>query len=191
MTAVDPVAGAGVLIAAFVLAGLAQTGWFAWSGSLRFAIPLDGGLEWRGRRLLGDHKTVRGLLVMIPAAATTLPMVAAIVQRVAPGSLWPLSTAGYAALGAWCAAGFMLGELPNSFVKRRLGVAPGAAAVGRGRPWQLTVDRLDSGLGLLVAASLVVNVPWQTWLLVLSTGPLFHFGFSVAMFRLGLKPRAA
>jgi len=191
VTTVDPIAGAAVLIAAFVLAGVAQVAWFASSGSRRFAIPLDGGLTWRGHRLLGDNKTIRGFVVMIPAAACALPLVADVVERVAPGSVWPLSSSAYAALGAWCAAGFMLGELPNSFAKRQLGVAPGAAATGRGRRWQLILDRLDSALGVLAAASLVVPVPPATWLVVLGVGPLLHWSFSAAMFRLRLKPRAA
>jgi len=191
VTIVDPTACAALLVVGFILAGVAQTTWFAWPGSRRFAIPLDGGFEWRGRRLLGDNKTIRGFVVMIPAAAIALPVVALAFEHVAAASIWPLSPGGYAALGAWCATGFMVGELPNSFVKRRLGVAPGAAASGPGVAWQLAFDRLDSGLGLLAAASLVVDVPWTTWLIVLAVGPLFHWGFSVAMFRLGLKPRPA
>ena len=191
MTTLDPIACASLLVAGFVLAGIAQTSWFAWSGSQRFAIPLDGGATWRGRRLLGDNKTISGFVVMIPAAAIALPVVAIVFQQVGIASIWPISSRGYAALGAWCAAGFMLGELPNSFVKRRLGVEPGAAAAGRAGAWQLALDRLDSGLGLLVAASLVVEVPWLTWLIVIAVGAPFHWAFSVAMFRLGLKPRPA
>ena len=109
---------------------------------------------------------------------------------VAPG-LWPLTMEGYAAMGAWCALGFMLGELPNSFLKRQLDIAPGAASTGRGLAWQLVADRLDSGIGLLLAASLVVHVPWTTWAIVLSIGPIFHWSFSVLMFQLGIKPRPA
>jgi hypothetical protein len=93
-------------------------------------------------------------------------------------------------MGAWCALGFMLGELPNSFLKRQLDIAPGTASTGRGLGWQLAADRLDSGIGLLLAASLVVHVPWTTWAIVLSIGPIFHWSFSVLMFQLGIKPRS-
>jgi hypothetical protein len=34
-------------------------------------------------------------------------------------------------------------------------------------------------------------VPWLTWAYVLLVGPLVHWSFSVVMFRLGLKQRAA
>ena len=50
---------------------------------------------------------------------------------------------GYAALGAWAGLGFMLGELPNSFVKRQLDVAPGMAP--RGRAGAAVVVRRRSG----------------------------------------------
>jgi hypothetical protein len=193
MSALNPVACAALLIVAFVIAGIAQTAWFAWKGSRAFALPLDGGLTLRGRRLFGENKTVRGLMVMVPAAAAALPLSAFVFTHAlpAPDGLWPLTPARYAALGAWCALGFMLGELPNSFIKRQLDIAPGAAASGRGLGWQLAIDRLDSGVGLLLAASLVVPVPWMTWAIVLVVGPIFHWSFSVLMFLLGLKPRPA
>jgi hypothetical protein len=193
MAPLSPVACAALLVVSFIVAGFAQTTWFAWNGSQAFAVPLDGGLTFRGRRLFGDNKTIRGLLVMVPAGAMALPLTALVFERAlpSPSGLWPLTFPGYAALGAWCALGFMLGELPNSFLKRQLDIAPGAAAAGRALPWQLAADRLDSGLGLLLAASLVVPVPWSTWAIVLSIGPVFHWGFSLLMFRLGLKPRPA
>jgi hypothetical protein len=193
MSALHPVACAALLITTFVIAGVAQTTWFAWKGSNAFAVPLDGGLTFRGRRLFGENKTIRGLIVMIPAAAVAMPLTAFAFSQAlpAPQGLWPLALPGYAALGACCALGFMLGELPNSFVKRQLDIAPGAAAAGRGLAWQFAVDRLDSGVGLLFAASLVVPVPWSVWAIVLLIGPIFHWSFSVLMFLLGVKPRPA
>jgi hypothetical protein len=189
----SPLACAALLVVAFILAGVAQTTWFAWEGSRAFALPLDGGLTLRGRRLFGDNKTVRGLVVMVPAGAIALPLSAAIFDRTlpSPAGIWPLTLPGYAALGAWCALGFMLGELPNSFLKRQLDIAPGAAGAGRALPWHFAADRLDSGIGLLLAASLVIHVPWSTWAIVLAIGPIFHWSFSFLMFRLGLKARPA
>ena len=56
---------------------------------------------------------------------------------------------------------------------------------------QFLIDRIDSGVGMLVAVSLVAPTPPMTWLLVLVIGPMFHWMFSVLMFYLGLKARAA
>lgn len=187
----DPVACAMFLLAAFVMAGTAQTAWFKSRHSRRVAWPLDGGLTFRGRRLLGANKTVRGFVVMIPATAAAFAVLASGTDAAALG-LWPLTSAGYAALGAWAAFGFMAGELPNSFLKRQLDLAPGAgAATPAASICQFVIDRLDSGIGMLAALSLAVPTPWLTWLYVLLTGPVLHWGFSILMFHLGIKARAA
>lgn len=191
MAPVDPMACAVFLLVAFVLAGALQTAWFATRASRVFAVPLDGGLTCRGRRLFGANKTARGFVVMVPAAAAAFALLSSLPTPIADG-LWPLTPGQYAALGGWAAFGFMAGELPNSFVKRQLDVPPGAAAAGPlGTACQVLVDRLDSGVGMLLAVSLVVPTPWTTWAVVLLVGPFIHWSFSVVMFRLGIKPRPA
>jgi CDP-diglyceride synthetase len=187
----DPVACATFLLAAFVLAGVAQTAWFKSPHSRAFAWPIDGGLTLRGRRLFGMNKTVRGFVVMIPAAAAAFTVLRWLIDPAAIG-LWVLPPSGYTALGAWAAMGFMAGELPNSFVKRQLGIEPGRGASRPAARWlQFAADRLDSGVGMLAAVSLVASTPWRTWLYVLLAGAVLHWGFSALMFHLGLKPRAA
>jgi hypothetical protein len=190
----DPLAEALLLIWAFVLAGVAQVSWFASRWSRRFAVPIDGGLTFRGKRVFGENKTLKGFVMMVPAAALAFPVVAYSMSFGAPSAagLWPLTPFGYAALGAWAGLGFMLGELPNSFVKRQLGIAPGEASRNP-RNWtgQFVVDRLDSGIGMLTAVSLAVPTPWRTWAIVLVTGPALHWLFSVVMFHTGTKARPA
>ena len=194
MTAPDPKACALFLLATFVLAGCAQVTWFASLWSRRFAIPLDGGRTFRGRRIFGDNKTLRGLIVMVPATAVAFVVVAQIAGHGRPElvGLWPLSPLGYALLGAWAGLGFMLGELPNSFVKRQLDIAPGdRTRRGAAAIWQFVFDRIDSGLGMLCALSIAVPTPWVTWALVLLIGWAVHWSFSVVLFLLRVKPRPA
>jgi CDP-archaeol synthase len=180
------------LLGAFVLAGMAQTAWFKAPLSRRFSQPIDGGATFRGRRLFGAHKTLRGFVVMIPAAALSFAALAAAVGDPGSAGLWPLTLAGYAGLGAFAGVGFMAGELPNSFIKRQLGIRPGASSHSRAAAVaQFTADRIDSGLGMLLAVSAIVRTPATTWLLVLAIGPSIHWAFSVLMFRLGLKARPA
>jgi hypothetical protein len=179
------------LLGTFVLAGMAQTAWFAAPLSRRFSQPIDGGATFRGKRVFGAHKTLRGFVVMVPAAAISFAALAAAVGGPRAG-LWPLTILGYAGLGACAGFGFMAGELPNSFLKRQLGIHPGEAPQHRGAAAaQFFADRLDSGIGMLLAVSAVVATPAVTWLLVLSIGPSIHWAFSVLMFHLGLKTRPA
>jgi CDP-2,3-bis-(O-geranylgeranyl)-sn-glycerol synthase len=191
----DPLAAALFLTAAFVIAGLAHSAWLRTRLSRRLMMPLDGGLRFRGRRVFGENKTVRGFLVMVPAASLAFAALAAalsVSSHDAIAELWPLSIASYGALGAWAGLGFMVGELPNSFVKRQLDIAPGSAPRG----WAaavicFVVDRLDSILGALIAVSLVVPTPPMMWVYVLLIGPGIHLGFSALLYRLGVKARAA
>lgn len=191
MTRLDPVACAGFLLAAFVLAGVAQTAWFHSNVSRAFLIPLDAGFTLRGRRILGDNKTLRGFVVMVPASAAAFALLASVTDASMAG-LWPLPVWDYAALGAWAGVGFMAGELPNSFIKRQLDILPGQPAPSRRHSGiQFLADRADSALGMLIAISSAVPVAWMTWTLVLLIGPFIHWSFSVLMFRLGIKSRPA
>lgn len=191
--AIDPLGCAWFLLIAFVLAGVAQTMWFRHPVSRAFAIPIDGGRTIGGRRVFGDNKTWRGFVVMVPAAACAFWVLSLVTGAARGGTgLWPLTAVQYALLGAWAGAGFMAGELPNSFLKRRLGIAPGEPAGSmRSTLLHFLLDRIDSGIGMLGALALVVPVAWQTWAAVLLVGPAIHWSFSLLMFRLGVKARAA
>jgi hypothetical protein len=190
----NPAACAAFLVAAFTLAGVCQTAWLALPSSGRFAIPLDAGRTFRGCRLFGANKTLRGFVIMVPAAGASFAAVAGVLGGSPYGlsGLWPISSAHYALLGMWAGFWFMLGELPNSFVKRQCGVAPGhAGPAGRRHLVFLLFDRIDSILGMLLALMIVVPVPWLTCLYVLIAGPFLHASFSLALFQLGGKLRAA
>ena len=190
----EALARAAFLLIAMSLAGAAHVLWLRTALSRRFGWPVDAGLTLRGRRLFGDNKRVCGFMVLPPMAALTFMLLGggrdALPAFFAAG-LWPLSAAQYAGLGLACGFAFMLAELPNSFLKRQLGVAPGQAPVQPWlRPLVLVIDRLDSVLGVLLALSLLVPVPAATWFWVLAFGPAVHAAFSIAMHALGIKARA-
>jgi hypothetical protein len=98
-------------------------------------IPIDGGLRIRRQPLFGASKTWRGVAVAITGC-----IVGAAIQRyllVSPMkamSLMDYSRLNVFAFGAAMGAGAMLGELPNSFVKRRLGIGSGMATTRRSAP---------------------------------------------------------
>ena len=191
----EPVACAAVILVAMTAAGMAHALWMRsrWSAPLR--IPLDGGLVWRGRRLLGDNKTVRGM-VMLPLVAGIAYALLGLAREALPPSfaagLWPWRSTELFALGAWAGLCFMAGELPNSFYKRRLGIAPGTVPTrGRQRLLCLALDRIDSTAAMLLAMAWVAPLPLLTALIVFALGPLVHFAFSAALYGLGIKARIA
>lgn len=89
--------------------------------------PIDGGATFRGHRLFGDSKTWRGIAVAVVGSIVTVAVqryaladFATTLVRVDYRHVSPVLFGG--AMGA----GATLGELPNSFVKRQLGIAPGS-----------------------------------------------------------------
>jgi hypothetical protein len=186
-------ARAAFLIFGMSIAGIFHSAWLKIERSHRFALPLDGGRTLRGRRILGDNKTLRGILVIVPAAGAAFPVLSLVLEKVAyPDLLWSLTPAGYAALGVCAAAGFMAGELPNSFLKRQLDILPGLEpAHPFGRVLAFLADRFDSAIGMLCVVSLLVPTPVLIWLYVLIAGPLVHWAFSYLLYRLGVKRRAS
>ena len=121
-------------------------GWFP-----RLAGPIDGGRSFGGRRILGDHKTWRGLLAGIVVGLATYEL-----QRLlhlagfAPG-LALLDYADDPVLpGFLMGLGTGVGDAVKSFFKRRVDIAPGAS-------WPV-FDQLDFFVGAYVFVS-VVHVP--------------------------------
>ena len=148
------------LTAPVLIAGLVHVAVITLDLAPRLARPIDSGRRWRGRPLLGSNKTWRGFVVMPAATAVTIAAqqaVAARSQRVA--ALVPLVRDGPPAwvVGAICGAAYVMAELPNSFLKRRLGIAPGTSA-RRASVFQYIVDQLDSVIGCAIAIRLLYRI---------------------------------
>jgi CDP-2,3-bis-(O-geranylgeranyl)-sn-glycerol synthase len=190
-----PGACACIVLVAMSAAGIVHALWMRSRVSEALRIPLDGGLVWRGKRLLGDNKTVRGL-VMLPLAAGGAYAVLGLGRDALPSALaaglWPWDALRLFGLGAWAGFCFMAGELPNSFFKRRLGIAPGTVpASGLMRGLCLALDRFDSTAAMLLGMALAAPLPLTTAVLVFVLGPAVHFAFSAALYGLGVKARMA
>ncbi len=193
MTAPAALPCAVFLLLAFGLAGVAHVLWLRSAWSRPFARPLDGGASVGGRRLLGDNKTLRGVMVMPVAAAAAFAAFAAYRSQLpawlATG-IWDLPAPPMAAVGFVAGLAFMLAELPNSFFKRRIGVAPGEAPASPAwRALCLVIDRCDSTLGALIVVTILLPVHPATWLWALLLGSGLHWLFSIWLYRLKLKRR--
>lgn len=111
--------------------------------------PLDGGATLGGRRVFGDNKTWRGAIVMLTGVLLTTALL----------SLWPrywhhlpggIQDAGPWVYGVLLGLGVVIGELPNSFLKRRLGVAPGAQRRSAGGLLLSLYDQADFVLAVWI-----------------------------------------
>ncbi len=180
------------IVAPVLLAGLGQvvvlkTGFLA-----SLAVPIDGGLRWRGKPVLGPRKTWRGVVVMSMLSALVAGGQALAARRSA--RLRAFSRFDYERTNPWllgCAlgVGYCVAELPNSFVKRRLDIAPAGTSERWG--WlQYFVDQSDSVAGCLVALRFFYKPSKLETGLAFSTGLALHVGVDHLMHAWGVKRRA-
>ena len=126
-------------------------------------VPLDGGRVMAdGRPLLGASKTVRGVLVMMLAPALLAPVVG-----VSPG------------IGLLLGSLSTLGDLGTSFLKRRLGLASGAMALG--------LDQLPEALLPLLACKPLLGLGWGEVLLTTLLFALADLALSRISWLLGFR----
>ena len=146
--------------------------------------PIDDGVTWGDRRLLGDGKTWRGTAVgtlVGVALAAGLNVVAAPIGAATGLSLPTFPPA--AALGL--AAGAMAGDIGASFIKRRSGRDRGAAFPG--------LDQLEFVVGAL-ALAFVAAPGWAqatftpgVLAVVLVVTPILHVGTNIIAYLIGAK----
>lgn len=118
--------------------------------------------------MLGQNKTWRGVVLMplftVFGALCLWPAEIALGSRAVFGP--HLLTAGLVA-----GLGYILAELPNSLLKRRLGIAPGATPE-KARWLFIMLDQLDSGIGVAIAYYLYPGLPLQVCLLFALSFPV-------------------
>jgi hypothetical protein len=148
-------------------------------------VPLDGGINLRGEPLIGKSKSVRSLVIYLVIAtlvtlglnllAQSSNMIAAVYLR-NPVVLGPAITIAYLA-----------GEVLNSFIKRRLGIATSGQASSKVSSLiQKIFDNLD---GILSTGFLFLYfaVPLKVLLISGVLAFLIHLSTDLLMRRLSLK----
>ncbi len=154
-------------------------------GLKRWDAPMDFGLKFRGRRLLGAHKTWRGLLSGIVAATLVLWLeqlavvhidwIAELTDQVNYAELPVL------ALGPLFALGALGGDAIESFFKRQRGVRPGHG-------W-FPFDQLDYIIGGAIATMPFVTLAVTQYIWIIFLWLFVHMLFSYLGYLAGWKER--
>lgn len=168
-----------ILFAGVTLIVVLQRQYFAW-----LDLPLDCGLRVQGKRIFGDNKTWRGVIIYF------------LVTTIVCGALWGLTRTGFAEfvhpvfslnpamVGLVIAASYVLGELVNSFIKRRLNISPGHSS---NSGLQRVFDNSDGIVFVAAVLFFVLAVPASSIIVAACAGALLHKSTDVVMVRLGLK----
>ena len=191
----DPLKCAFLVIGCFFVTGIFQTLFLKSKFSESFAQSVDFGLHLGSQRLFGENKTFRGFVIMLPMVTLCFTLFGLWYTQSDSSfkeGFWALELLGWTKLGFFSALGYTLGELPNSFIKRRLGIPPGEQATQplMGKLFFI-VDQLDSIVCALLVIGWIVPTNLTFWVACLLIGAIAHYGFNVVLYWLGIKKRAA
>lgn len=81
---------------------------------------------------------------------------------------------------------YMLFELPNSWLKRRLGIKPGSQALKK-KWFFILMDKADSSFGVSLAAYGLLNLKFMETIYLFLISCTAHFIFSFLLVMLGIK----
>ena len=134
------------------------------------------------RKIFGDTKTYRGVIV--------LPMLTGIFALLSSACFGPftISVAYDAFVGFGLGFAYILAELPNSFIKRRLGIATGAQSK-KYKYVQYFTDKADSLIGVLTFYFLATNFSFYTILILFCIGLVIHVNISLLLVVIKIKKK--
>ena len=145
--------------------------------------PIDGGKNWiDGKRIFGDSKSVLGFLLMTVLAGILEVFWGFLLQGLGRNN-WSLlylyfenTPAFNFLIGMLFGFLYMLFELPNSFIKRRLSVS--AAEQGDKRRglklFFFILDQIDSMFGIMLCLGVLVNLTPAQTVFAIILGGLTH-----------------
>ncbi len=135
----------------------------------------------------GANKTWRGFVV-VPLLTAFGAICVWPIEQSLDKAIYPQGF-GLLLAGFWAGVGYMLAELPNSFIKRRLGIASGAVPE-QGKYVVILMDQLDSGIGFSIAYWWYLSLSIQQALLCALTFPITALIIKRLLFIAKLKKSA-
>lgn len=136
------------------------------------------------RGWFGENKTWRGVLVM-PLLTMVGVYLALLIEE---GGSYSVGFAenSVVLLGAALGLAYILFELPNSWIKRRMGIAPGKLPAEK-RFWFALADQGDSAVGCVLVYWLFFAIEWPVILTFLILGTGLHLFFNVGLYAVGIR----
>ena len=137
------------------------------------------------QKAFGRNKTWRGFVV-VPLATTLGCYVAAQLQRLAPATVQLDLGEKWLSLGFLLGFAYVLFELPNSFIKRRLGVKEGQLP-NQHKALFFAMDHLDSATGCCLVYVYYLQISLVMTITALLWGVVIHSVVNYVLYLLHIR----
>ena len=157
--------------------------------------PIDvGRLLGDGRRLFGANKTWKGFWGMVVWGLLAQLVWSFFLARQPDLEKLHLIYAHYPnklatnfPLGILLGLAYVVFELPNSYLKRRLDISPGKTAKDAWKYPFILLDQIDSLIGILLVLHLYISLDWAQVIGLLLVGTLTHLGVNRLLYLARLR----
>ena len=177
-----------------ILAGIFNMIWCKVPILKKINVPIDHGRTLKdGKRMLGDNKTWKGFLgyiVLNIFFAITWGIIchnSSLMQK-------NFFYVGHAntlffnlLIGLLLGFFYALFELPNSFLKRRIGIEPGKPAQGIKKIFFICLDQADSPFGVCLVVAMFYPMTIGFYLLYVLVASVTHLVFNMLLYFLKLR----
>jgi CDP-diglyceride synthetase len=137
------------------------------------------------QRWFGQNKTWRGFLIMPLATWPGVLLALSLESSLDLNAPFLLNEATW--LLALCLGlGYCLAELPNSFMKRKLGIKEGQVS-SKYKWFFVVVDQADSAFGCMLAYLFFVNVSWGVFWITIIFGTTLHLLLNIILYKLKIR----
>ena len=156
--------------------------------------PIDAGKTWKdGQRIFGDNKTWIGFVSMIMFCTIFQILCGLVCNWLSLNGMndlyriHPNTVLFNALFGAGVGFVYMLCELPNSFLKRRIRIEPGRTGKGPAGILFFLIDQIDSLVGVMLILLLVADISVQKYVAYVLVGALTHIGINLLLFAVKVR----
>lgn len=159
----------------------------------KYKRPIDRKKTFRGKRILGNNKTVIGFISMIVFCCISQIIWGLVCSATSLGeynetyTLFTNNIAFNSIVGALYGFVYMISELPNSFIKRQLDIESGKTAKGLKGIIFFIIDQLDSLIGVMAILCIVANLSFWKYLEYVVLGGLTHAVINLTLYKLHIR----
>lgn len=191
---VDNIISMYVTLMSPIIAGILNMVWCKLNILKKIAKPIDGNKKFiDGKRIFGDNKTWKGLIGYI-------------ILNILTACLWGIvckyckienynflyrnhsNTFVYnIMLGGLLGLAYSLFELPNSFIKRRVGIVPGKTSTGFKKYFFVILDQADSVIGCVLAVCIFYKMSICMVLGYITLGTITHILINMMLYFMKLR----
>ncbi|MBR1824799.1 MAG: CDP-archaeol synthase [Ruminococcus sp.] len=157
--------------------------------------PIDNGrILSDGRRLFGDNKTVNGFIGMTVSGGLAQMILGAVCSFVPSMErcnrlyeAFPNTLAVNLFTGLFFGFAYALFELPNSFIKRRIGIHDGKTGSGAVGVLFFIIDQIDSLIGVALCLSVLCRISVWEYFGCLLVGAFTHIAVNLILYKLRIR----